>query len=180
MTDIELVHPIRTFRVAPGPNDDVESLVDRIGRFLPANFIALADPAGDHALVAGFDHAGWSRSAYVLPRLASGWIFPTEHGDAENGYDIVLNLFHEGYQAMADDLDDEDFPADAFEGRLDCISFVPTHFALLAQVNLAQAFQHGGDFYLTRNGHGAGFWDRGYGDVGKQLTEAAKVYGSTS
>ena len=116
----------------------------------------------------------------MLPRLASGSIFPTEPGDAENRYDIVLNLFHEGYQAMADDLDDDDFPSDAFEGRLDCISFVLTHFALLAQVNLAQAFQHGGDFYLTRNRHGAGFWDRGYGDVGKQLTEAAKIYGSTS
>ena len=130
MTAIELIHPIRTFRVTPDRSDDVESLIDRIGRFLPANFIALADPAGDHALVAGFDHAGWSRNAYVLPRLASGLIFPTEPGDAENRYDIVLNLFHEGYQAMADDLDDDDFPSDAFEGRLDCISFVLTHFAL--------------------------------------------------
>lgn len=34
------------------------------------------------------------------------------------------------------------------------------------------------DFHLTRNGHGAGFWDRGAGDVGERLTEAAKVYGT--
>lgn len=35
----------------------------------------------------------------------------------------------------------------------------------------------GHDFWLTRNGHGAGFWDRGLGDLGDRLTEAAKVYG---
>lgn len=33
------------------------------------------------------------------------------------------------------------------------------------------------DFWLTRNGHGAGFWDRGAGSVGKRLTDAAKSYG---
>ncbi len=36
----------------------------------------------------------------------------------------------------------------------------------------------GHDFWLTRNGHGAGFWDRDLpDDVGKRLTEAAKVFG---
>lgn len=34
------------------------------------------------------------------------------------------------------------------------------------------------DFWLTRNGHGAGFWDRGLGDVGEELTQVAKAYGS--
>lgn len=34
----------------------------------------------------------------------------------------------------------------------------------------------GHDFWLTRNGHGAGFWDRGLGDLGERLTEAAKAY----
>lgn len=34
------------------------------------------------------------------------------------------------------------------------------------------------DFILTRNGHGAGFWDRGYPDgIGNRLTEACKAYG---
>lgn len=35
----------------------------------------------------------------------------------------------------------------------------------------------GHDFWLTRNGHGAGFWDRGLGVVGNRLTAAAEVYG---
>jgi len=34
----------------------------------------------------------------------------------------------------------------------------------------------GHDFWLTRNGHGAGFWDRGMGDIGDTLTDACKVY----
>lgn len=35
----------------------------------------------------------------------------------------------------------------------------------------------GCDFWLTRNGHGAGFWDRGYGDVGDALTIASETFG---
>lgn len=38
--------------------------------------------------------------------------------------------------------------------------------------------QAGHDFWLTRNGHGAGFWDRGRGPLGERLTNAAQVYGS--
>lgn len=38
----------------------------------------------------------------------------------------------------------------------------------------------GHDFALTRNGHGAGFWDRGLGDVGVQLTEMAHAYGDSA
>ena len=38
--------------------------------------------------------------------------------------------------------------------------------------------QAGHDFWLTRCGHGAGFWDRGLGDVGEILTAASKVYGN--
>ena len=34
------------------------------------------------------------------------------------------------------------------------------------------------DFWLTRNGHGAGFWDRGLGELGDKLTSAAEAWGS--
>ncbi len=38
----------------------------------------------------------------------------------------------------------------------------------------------GHDIWLTRNGHGAGFWDRGYytPEVGEKLTEIAKSLGT--
>lgn len=38
--------------------------------------------------------------------------------------------------------------------------------------------QVGHDFWLTRNGHGAGFWDRGLPN-GDKLTEIAKTFGSS-
>lgn len=38
--------------------------------------------------------------------------------------------------------------------------------------------QAGHDFWLTRNGEGAGFWDRGLGDVGEDLTKACRKYKS--
>jgi hypothetical protein len=35
----------------------------------------------------------------------------------------------------------------------------------------------GHDFYLTRERHGAGFWDRGLGELGDYLTDIAHAYG---
>jgi hypothetical protein len=37
--------------------------------------------------------------------------------------------------------------------------------------------QIGHDFWLTRNRHGAGFWDRGLGERGQYLTDASHPYG---
>ena len=34
------------------------------------------------------------------------------------------------------------------------------------------------DYWLTRNGHGAGFWDRGLGELGDNLSEMANLQGS--
>ena len=39
------------------------------------------------------------------------------------------------------------------------------------------ASQLGHDLWLTRNGHGAEFWDRDLGDIGDALTEAANRQG---
>lgn len=38
--------------------------------------------------------------------------------------------------------------------------------------------QLGYDFWLTRNGHGAGFWDGDWGTIGNELTELSKPYGA--
>ena len=35
----------------------------------------------------------------------------------------------------------------------------------------------GHDFWLTRNGHGAGFWDGNWGAFGDELTELCKPFG---
>lgn len=60
----------------------------------------------------------------------------------------------------------------------DCKAFQKSEKKDLAACG-GSAEQNGHDFWLTRNGHGAGFWDRGYGAVGDRLSKAAKVYRSS-
>lgn len=57
----------------------------------------------------------------------------------------------------------------------DCRRFIEENESLLDQVG--DYVQHGYDFFLTRNHHGAGFFDRGYSDIGEILTDAAHAYG---
>lgn len=62
--------------------------------------------------------------------------------------------------------------------RAECTEFYQANKTDLAGIDAEQA---GHDFYLTRNHHGTGFWDRGYADgIGKRLTDAAHVYGETN
>lgn len=58
----------------------------------------------------------------------------------------------------------------------DCASFQNSCAELLEQTG-ASDFRNGGDFALTRNRHGAGFWDRGYGESGTKLTKMSRPYG---
>lgn len=43
------------------------------------------------------------------------------------------------------------------------------------QNNVNAVGRIGHDYVLTTAGHGAGFWDRGYGEAGDRLTEACKA-----
>lgn len=74
----------------------------------------------------------------------------------------------EGYGR--DDID----PGCLDEMRKDCQDFAEANIRDLAGMDPRRA---GHDFWLTRNGHGAGFWDRGLGEKGDRLTAAAKPYG---
>lgn len=86
-------------------------------------------------------------------------------------------------------LDDGDSPLDT-EGwtkgdltpeAVTAITELCTEFLAFNRVDLdatgADPAQWGHDLHLTQNGHGAGFWDRGYGEVGDRLSAAARVYG---
>ena len=57
----------------------------------------------------------------------------------------------------------------------DVTAFVKANELALNDSGLQDA-QIGHDFWLTRNGHGAGFWDRDLGAIGDQLTTACKVF----
>lgn len=77
----------------------------------------------------------------------------------------------------------DDLSAEAVaQARTDVVSFLISNADLIAAAKAAQpAYDDGAvahDFWLTRNGHGAGFWDRGLGQVGDELTANVRPYGS--
>lgn len=58
----------------------------------------------------------------------------------------------------------------------DCADFVSGNEKALHENTAERA---GRDFWLTRNGHGAGFWDGDWPINGDALTEASKTYGES-
>lgn len=61
------------------------------------------------------------------------------------------------------------------EAREDCEDLV--RMCLDEGTELLDAARMGHDFWLTRNHHGAGFWDRGLGEQGNRLTALAHSFG---
>lgn len=68
------------------------------------------------------------------------------------------------------------------EAREDCAAFLKANGALLAEYEAESGRDMesaGHDFYLSREGHGAGFFDRGNAPCFDALQEAARGFGST-
>lgn len=65
------------------------------------------------------------------------------------------------------------------EAQRDCADFQTINAEVLSRAYETGYMeeQAGVDFWLTRNGHGTGFWDRGLGDRGDYLAGAADAYG---
>ena len=60
--------------------------------------------------------------------------------------------------------------------RQDCARFQRDCEYLLKHAGTDE--QNGHDFWLTRNRHGAGYWDRGYHErIGGQLSDTCEAYG---
>ena len=66
------------------------------------------------------------------------------------------------------------------EAEADCASFITDVVMSGLDAAAWTDEQFGHDFWLTRNGHGTGFWDRGHGPVGDALTKLAKCYSTRS
>lgn len=71
--------------------------------------------------------------------------------------------------------------------RQDCIDFIDSNaedlLTAVYEADRGEDFGFAGmghDFFLTRNGHGTGFWDRGLGDIGDRLTANCKPYGEVN
>lgn len=76
-----------------------------------------------------------------------------------------------------DDLDADLAPEARARMEADAADFYAANAPLWADAPDYGDGDAGHDFWLTRNRHGAGFWDRGLGDLGRTLTDAAQAYG---
>ncbi len=70
------------------------------------------------------------------------------------------------------------------KGRMiaDCFDFQAFNGELLQSAYDSESVAYdesraGHDFWLTRCGHGAGFWDRDLGDIGEKLSDKARGFG---
>lgn len=109
-----------------------------------------------------------------------------------------LEAFTQAYVAAAlwSSIDDDGVPLDRKHDvtdiddatldrmKADCARFYAAHtdhFAAYDQTARSAEWSSddlaGHDFWLTRNGHGAGFWDRDLGAIGELLTREAKAFG---
>lgn len=102
-----------------------------------------------------------------------------------------LEDFTRGYVECLEWLLSEDIDRDSIEGfdsdsmakiESECAQFVESHADLLRQyveVTGRDMASAGHDLYLTRNRHGAGFWDRGSHPCLRELTDSAHAMGET-
>lgn len=92
---------------------------------------------------------------------------------------------------MDDNYSQSDIAPEAMEKIVaDCAKFQADNSQLLSDAiaagvkcgpNFDATGRAGHDFWLTRNGHGAGFWDGDWADpFGDKLTDAAKSFGECS
>lgn len=116
-------------------------------------------------------------SAYVECAL---WLGSDYRPDMEGANDYSIDL--------RGDYDVWDLSADTLQTIVDdCMGFAEYVFAALTadeqEIFDEQPEQAGHDFYLTRNRHGAGFWDRpDYwpGRLAQELTDIARTFGDFS
>jgi len=113
--------------------------------------------------------------AYVEAALeAALWSSSDVPPDAENeGAEDYVQL---------DEWDGDIAPECMEKMRQDCNKFLDQNWVTIYRAEPKSGYggviQAGHDFWLTRNGHGAGFWDGDWPeDVGAELTEASEAFG---
>lgn len=91
----------------------------------------------------------------------------------------------QGGQPLDDNYNTSDIEADTLTEMIeDCRKFQEANVELIDDDNVAVASDHscdaraGHDFWLTRNGHGAGFWDGDWAEpAASKMTDAAQKCG---
>jgi hypothetical protein len=117
---------------------------------------------------------------YVLCALWSDCYPPDDDMDGEYGGKHDLDLREGARETMIEKGQLKEFVEMASDDlQLYCEQMGPWHGSDdRGYCEDSPEHRAGHDFWLTRQGHGTGFWDRGLGDLGGRLTEDAKSFGS--
>lgn len=134
------------------------------------------------AMLAGYLQCAVWASTDVPPDVGD-----REHAEPEPlddmGYDVddiaaeSVARMRADVEALATDPDLADVWREYARQTSSAPAFGPDSFG---RTRYAPSELAGHDFWLTRNGHGAGFWDRGLGDVGVTLSAACRPYGESN
>lgn len=118
---------------------------------------------------------------YIVAQL---WSQPDElFPDADNEIGEVEGVDREEHGEMLDhfySFDDVD-GAYVESVREELTDFVTAHpLAVRLYLRTFTSGDLGHNFYLTREGHGTGFWDRGLGELGEYLSDKCKDWGEAN
>lgn len=124
----------------------------------------------EHAL----DALAWSEHAYCVHDEDGSCVASATDCECEARTNDAIDL-----PEMVDGFDEIEWDEEQKAALFDqLVEFVNDPDVLADLEATGQTLEQcGHDYILTRNGHGAGFWDRGYGAAGDRLTAAVKVYG---
>ncbi len=164
-----------------------ESITDSLGRYLDGGHLGAVaqwmEAYGDDVNIPG-DYLSQFTQGYAHTMLWANTHGPGGQAADANGW---LDGRDDEWAVSSFDSADQD------SIREDCTAFIRATWADLGQLPRsygarddgspsagAVAGTAGHDFALTRNGHGAGYWSRGLGDLGDRLTKAAHSYGESS
>src|SRR5690606_28463617 len=135
---------------------------------------------------------------HTIERIETMGPTETERDDFRRGYVTAIlwaNAYREDEETGELVLDEDADYAYVTPGRWwedvgidlsDADDFLADNIETLRRVATVHAARwsafesHGNDFALTRNGHGVGFWDHGYGEDGDVLSDVARAYGEYS
>ncbi len=108
-------------------------------------------------------------SQTYIDRMVVGYLAAAAWSTCGGELDETGNPEHESLEAF-------EFSAAAEAKALkDCQAFLKLAGTLVQSMDPEQV---GHDFWLTREGHGVGFWDRGLGEVGDKLAQISDTFGS--
>lgn len=93
---------------------------------------------------------------------------------------LWLACDEEESETLSDNYSNDDLSDDCYKQMAnDCIEFIYYDKLLTDAYLKTQTIQQFGyDFLLTREGHGAGFWDRGLYELGDKLSNNSKTFGN--